>query len=198
MNVHRQGGRMNPLIKKINLLPVTIFLMLTVSCSQENLGVRDYSAQIGTGAAMGGGTGGGMRGGSSPVIDRGPSRGDTNCDGRVNNMDIDAFVSAIINPKEYAESFSACDRLSADVNYDGVVNNMDIDYFLNALTHSPGDMNCDGQVDNLDIDPFLLAIEDPAEYYKVHRSCNILNGDFDHDGYTTEADSDGLTDLLTR
>lgn len=52
------------------------------------------------------------------------SYGDANCDGAVNNFDIDAFVLAISDPEEYETEFPACDILNCDMNGDGLVNNL--------------------------------------------------------------------------
>lgn len=59
--------------------------------------------------------------------------GDMNCDGNVNNFDIDPFVLALTNPIGYAELYPDCDINNADINQDGVVNNFDIDGFVNCL-----------------------------------------------------------------
>jgi hypothetical protein len=60
--------------------------------------------------------------------------GDVNCDGVVNNFDIDPFVLALTNPSSYAAAFPDCDINNADVNADGAVNNFDIDPFVACLT----------------------------------------------------------------
>jgi len=62
-------------------------------------------------------------------------KGDLNCDGVLNNFDIDAFVLALTNPAGYAQQYPDCDRLLADMNGDGVVNNFDIDPFVACLTN---------------------------------------------------------------
>jgi len=63
-----------------------------------------------------------------------PRLGDLNCDGKVNNFDIDAFVLALTNPAGYKTAYPNCDLLAADVNGDGLVNNFDIDPFVKLLT----------------------------------------------------------------
>lgn len=64
-----------------------------------------------------------------------PSRlGDLNCDGRVNNFDIDPFVQLIANPDGWAAEHPSCDPMNGDMNGDGVVNNFDIDAFVLCLT----------------------------------------------------------------
>jgi len=61
-------------------------------------------------------------------------RGDLNCNGAINNLDIDPFVLALTNPARYAQLFPNCDRMLADCNGDGIVNNFDIDPFVELLT----------------------------------------------------------------
>jgi len=69
------------------------------------------------------------------AIDTGrPARpGDLNCDGVVNNFDIDPFVLALTDPAGYAQKFPNCDRMLADINGDGKVDNFDIDPFVKLL-----------------------------------------------------------------
>ncbi|MBK8913892.1 MAG: serine hydrolase [Phycisphaerales bacterium] len=62
-----------------------------------------------------------------------PIPGDTNCDGTVNNFDIEPFVLALTNPAAYARMYPLCDILAADVTGDGMVNNFDIDPFVECL-----------------------------------------------------------------
>jgi choice-of-anchor B domain-containing protein len=61
-------------------------------------------------------------------------RGDLNCDGSVNNFDIDPFVLAITDRAAYAANYPGCDVLNADINGDGSVNNFDIDPFVACVT----------------------------------------------------------------
>ena len=63
-----------------------------------------------------------------------PRLGDLNCDGLVNNGDIDPFVLALTDPSGYAATFPNCDIDLADINGDGVVNNGDIDGFVTLLS----------------------------------------------------------------
>jgi len=60
--------------------------------------------------------------------------GDLNCDGAINNFDIDPFVLALTNPAGYAQQYPNCNRMLADINGDGIVNNFDIDPFVLLLT----------------------------------------------------------------
>lgn len=60
--------------------------------------------------------------------------GDMNCDGEVNNFDIDPFVLALTDPAGYATAYPNCNILNGDVNSDGVLNNFDIDPFVLLLT----------------------------------------------------------------
>ena len=60
--------------------------------------------------------------------------GDLNCDGLVNNGDIDPFVLALTNPVGYFSEYPYCDITRADCNGDGFVNYGDIDPFVALLT----------------------------------------------------------------
>ncbi len=60
--------------------------------------------------------------------------GDMNCDGAINNGDIDPFVLAITQPGQYPVDYPDCDINNADCNQDSFVNNGDIDAFLALLT----------------------------------------------------------------
>ena len=60
--------------------------------------------------------------------------GDLNCDGDLDNFDIDAFVLALIDPLGYAAAYPDCNSLLADCDRDGLVNNFDIDAFVELLT----------------------------------------------------------------
>ena len=64
-------------------------------------------------------------------------RGDLNCDGAVDNFDIDPFVLALTSSPperpEYYGVWPACDHEHADCNGDGSVNNFDIDPFVAML-----------------------------------------------------------------
>jgi parallel beta-helix repeat protein len=79
--------------------------------------------------------------GTPPLVDMGAyefvpliRRGDLNCDGLVNNGDIDAFVLVLTNPDGYATAYPDCPMSSADCNGDGLMNNGDIDGFVALLT----------------------------------------------------------------
>ncbi len=67
------------------------------------------------------------------VIDQQYELGDLNCDGWVNNGDIDAFVMAISDPDAYAANYPGCDINLGDINQDTFVNNGDIDAFVELL-----------------------------------------------------------------
>ena len=60
--------------------------------------------------------------------------GDLNCDGTLNNFDIDPFVLALTDAPGYAAAYPECDVMLADMNEDGSVNNFDIDPFVALLT----------------------------------------------------------------
>ncbi len=69
----------------------------------------------------------------TPVTPVGCAFGDVNCDGAVDNGDIDGFVLALIAPAIYELQFPDCDIVAADTNRDGSVDNGDIDSFVRAL-----------------------------------------------------------------
>ncbi|MBL8881015.1 MAG: hypothetical protein JNG88_18015, partial [Phycisphaerales bacterium] len=60
---------------------------------------------------------------------------DLNCDGAVNNFDIDPFVMALSDPSAYAAAYPNCSASRADVNGDGHVNNFDIDPFVACVAN---------------------------------------------------------------
>ncbi|MBL8880744.1 MAG: hypothetical protein JNG88_16645, partial [Phycisphaerales bacterium] len=59
--------------------------------------------------------------------------GDLNCDGTVNNFDIDAFVLGLTDPAAYESAFPTCEIALGDINADGTFNNFDIDPFVALL-----------------------------------------------------------------
>jgi hypothetical protein len=60
--------------------------------------------------------------------------GDLNCDGSVDNFDINPFVLALTDAAAYHAAFPNCDINNADVNGDGAVDNFDINPFVELLT----------------------------------------------------------------
>lgn len=62
-----------------------------------------------------------------------PIPGDMNCDGTLNNFDIDPFVLALLDPSAYALAYPGCDLSQGDVNDDGALNNFDIDAFVECV-----------------------------------------------------------------
>lgn len=56
--------------------------------------------------------------------------GDVNCDGLVNNFDIDPFIMALLDPAVYQQHYPNCDILNADFDRNGRVENFDIDPFV--------------------------------------------------------------------
>ncbi len=61
------------------------------------------------------------------------AHGDLNCDGWVNNGDIDAFIFAVSYPDQYASEYPGCNIMLGDINGDGWMNNGDIDAFVALL-----------------------------------------------------------------
>lgn len=69
-----------------------------------------------------------------PAVEPVYEPGDMNCDGVVNNFDIDPFVLALTAPALYQDLYPDCDLSLGDINADGLVNNFDIDPFVALLT----------------------------------------------------------------
>ncbi len=67
---------------------------------------------------------------STPVT---AARGDLNCDGTVDNGDIDSFVLALLDGAAYRAAFPNCQIERADMNGDGERDNGDIDAFVARL-----------------------------------------------------------------
>ncbi|MBL8880955.1 MAG: hypothetical protein JNG88_17715 [Phycisphaerales bacterium] len=59
--------------------------------------------------------------------------GDMNCDGYVNNFDIDAFVLDMLDIDLYVQTYLGCDPWKGDLNHDGAVNAFDIDPFVDLI-----------------------------------------------------------------
>ena len=62
------------------------------------------------------------------------ARGDLNCDGVLDNFDIDAFVLALTDTGGYLLAYPDCDIDRADIDCDASVNNFDIDGFVSCIT----------------------------------------------------------------
>lgn len=71
----------------------------------------------------------------APDVDcAGFTRCDANCDGYVDNGDIDAFIAVLVDPAQYQMSYPACSIIcNNDANGDLAVNNADIDAFVACL-----------------------------------------------------------------
>ncbi|MEM8494339.1 MAG: PQQ-binding-like beta-propeller repeat protein [Planctomycetota bacterium] len=69
------------------------------------------------------------------IADVMPVLGDLNCDGVLDNLDIDPFIQALIDPAQYALDHGGLDPDAlGDFNDDGTLDNLDIFGFVNALT----------------------------------------------------------------
>ncbi len=64
-------------------------------------------------------------------------KGDMNCDGALNFVDINPFVLALTNPSGYQAAFPDCNIMNADINGDSVVDFRDINPFVRLLTSPP-------------------------------------------------------------
>lgn len=61
-------------------------------------------------------------------------KGDSNCDGRINGFDIDAFVVAMLSPDTFEIIYPNCETDTSDCNADGIVNNFDVDPFISFVS----------------------------------------------------------------
>ncbi|WKZ56140.1 MAG: hypothetical protein QY326_05215 [Bdellovibrionota bacterium] len=60
--------------------------------------------------------------------------GDANCDGAVNNFDVDAFAQLLTDSEIWGLLHTRCNQLEVgDINSDGLVNNFDVDPFVDLL-----------------------------------------------------------------
>lgn len=60
--------------------------------------------------------------------------GDLNCDGAVNNFDVDPFVLALTDTAAWQLVYPGCDVANGDTNGDGIFDNFDIDAFVHLLS----------------------------------------------------------------
>ena len=67
------------------------------------------------------------------VLMKSLDRGDVNCDGSVNAFDIEPFLVALFDPKDYPIQYPDCDIVLADINADGRINAFDIEPLLEIL-----------------------------------------------------------------
>lgn len=61
------------------------------------------------------------------------SPADMNCDTLVGAPDVEAFITALLDPAGYQAQFPACNVLNADMNGDGFVNGADIQGFIRLI-----------------------------------------------------------------
>ena len=79
--------------------------------------------------------------------------GDMNCDGIVDNLDIDPFVLALHGEAGYSAQFPDCDWWRADCDGSGNVDSLDIDPFLSLLNNA-SDYTISGSVYDYDGEPY--------------------------------------------
>ncbi len=122
----------------VELLPGASNLVLTVDPFTNGDTIVRYSVELTPGGAVGEGS---VRvldcvGNEcvTPILLYRYEVGDLNCDGFVNNGDIDPFVTAITDPDGYVVQYPDCDLRLADMNGDSYVNNGDIDDFVSAIS----------------------------------------------------------------
>ncbi|MCH7870713.1 MAG: DUF362 domain-containing protein, partial [Planctomycetes bacterium] len=60
-------------------------------------------------------------------------KGDLNCDGQTDALDIEPLILALFDPDEYERRYADCDINRGDMNADGLVDALDIEPFLELL-----------------------------------------------------------------
>jgi len=60
-------------------------------------------------------------------------RGDMNCDGVLNEIDVGPMVLALVNPTAYEQQFPNCDLLDGDMTQNGILDGVDIGPFVHCL-----------------------------------------------------------------
>lgn len=61
------------------------------------------------------------------------TRGDANCDGQSNGLDISAFMIAMLSPESYAAQFPTCFGSACDLDYSGSIDEEDVALFVDQL-----------------------------------------------------------------
>jgi hypothetical protein len=124
--------------------------------------------------------------------------GDMNCDGVVNCDDLNPFVQALSDPKQWQLEHPGCPIMNGDVNQDGVFDFGDINAFNEAISKRAikGDANCDGCINDADVNAFVLALSNPCQYKHTYVGCPILNCDCNGDGLVNFSDINCFNDLL--
>ena len=61
-------------------------------------------------------------------------KGDVNCDGLIDGLDIQAFVIALLTPVDYPRHFPGCEIENADVDSDGSIHDADIITLVQLLS----------------------------------------------------------------
>jgi len=55
-----------------------------------------------------------------------------NCDGRTNGLDVQPFVTAVLDPVAYSQEYPGCNAAHGDMNGDNLVNALDTALFAAA------------------------------------------------------------------
>ncbi len=104
--------------------------------------------------------------------------GDANCDGIVNNDDVECLMKHILGVSELTEQ----GRINADVNKDGQLDSADCILILRQISPSEGettlygDVNCDGIVNNDDVEclmQHILGVTELTEQGRINADVNI-------------------------
>lgn len=69
----------------------------------------------------------------SITVGEGSDKGDLNCDGSVDLLDVGPFITALLDPGEYEKQYPDCDINNADINEDGSIDLTDVEPFIELL-----------------------------------------------------------------
>lgn len=67
------------------------------------------------------------------LVTRSNGKGDLNCDGYVDALDVDAFITASLDPAGYTTAYPLCDITDGDFTGDAIVNTSDVPMFVQRL-----------------------------------------------------------------
>lgn len=60
-------------------------------------------------------------------------KGDMNCDGSINGLDVQAFVEALLDPPSYATDYPDCNPLNGDMDSNSALTTSDVEPFAQAV-----------------------------------------------------------------
>lgn len=109
-----------------------------LACNDDGSGCGDFGARLSVGSLAGQAflirVGGFCEvSGTGSLLMSCSASGDANCDGSIDDDDIEAFVTALLDPASFAMSYPYCGIGVADANGDGSVDGLDAHAFVAVL-----------------------------------------------------------------